>query len=137
MTQDEMKAKEFSVYLNRALDQLGWTTHGRVANLTRAMADAEITEELVRGWLQGDDMPRVPQLGKLSRLTQKSAQWLLTGLSPHPEDQLPPKPARKIIQINAVGEDRTELVALCEDGTVWTRKGTSREVDWEPMPGPQ
>lgn len=137
MTPEEMKAKEFSIYLNRALDQLGWTTHGRVANLTRAMGDAEITEEIVRGWLQGNYMPRVPQLEKLSRLTQKSAEWLLMGLSQHPEDNQPPKPRRKIIQIHAIGEGNAELVALCEDGTVWTRKGTSREVDWEPMPGPQ
>lgn len=137
MTPEEIKAKEFSANLNKALDQLGWTTQGRVANLTRAVGDAEITEDIVRGWLMGQDLPRVPQLAKLSRITQKSAQWLLTGESPHQEDLLPPKPARKIIQIHAIGEDRTELIALCEDGTVWTRKGIDREVHWEQMPGPQ
>ncbi|EIM1710200.1 hypothetical protein JFQ88_004097 [Aeromonas dhakensis] len=136
MTPEEMKAKEFADHLNKALDQLGWTTKGRVGNLTRAIGDAEITEDVVRGWLMGRDMPRVPQLAKLSRITQKSAQWLLTGESQHPEDLLPPKPNRKIIQINAIGEDRTELIALCEDGTVWSRKGTGQEVGWEQIPGP-
>lgn len=136
MTPEEMKAKEFSANLNKALEQLGWTTQGRVANLTRAVGDDEITEDIVRGWLMGQDLPRVPQLAKLSRITQKSAQWLLTGESPHPEDLLPPKPNRKIIQLNAIGEARTELVALCEDGTVWVRKGIEQEVDWEQIPGP-
>ncbi|BCK65858.1 hypothetical protein KAM448_36670 [Aeromonas caviae] len=135
MTQgNEASPKEFSERLNLALDQLGWPQHGRIANLARAMSD-DLASTSVRRWLNGEGLPEVKRLGELSRITQKSVQWLLTGNSPHPEDYTPAKPIRRITQLHAFRFDGlessdVELIALCDDGSIWEKQGIHSGAEW-------
>lgn len=68
----------FAKRLNQALDELGWPKYGRIAKLKRAMRE-NLSEISVRKWLRGDTMPELKRMGELSRITQKSVQWLFTG----------------------------------------------------------
>lgn len=135
MTQsNEASPKEFSENLNLALDQLGWPSHGRIAMLARAMSD-DLTSPSVRRWLTGEGLPEVKRLAELSRITQKSVQWLLTGESPHPEDYAPVTPVRKIAQLHAFRLDGLEsfdaaLIALCDDGSIWEKPGIHNQAEW-------
>lgn len=135
MTQgNEHSPKEFSERLNLALNQLGWPKHGRIANLARAMSD-DLASTSVRRWLNGEGLPEVKRLGELSAITQKSVQWLLTGSSPHPEDHSQPKLIRTITQLHAFRIDGlqssdVELVALCDDGSIWDKQGIHNGAEW-------
>lgn len=140
--------KEFAKNLNLALDQLNWPSHGRIARLGRAMGG--LAPASVRKWLTGEGLPEVKRLGELSRLVNKSVQWLLTGDDGDEQGcppqamrsfmpPIPPQPARKIIQLHAFPRDTlqhsVELVALCLDGSIWRRPGLGQEDQWVQIDG--
>jgi len=140
VTQDNQHSpQEFSERLNLALDQLGWPRHGRIANLARAMSD-DLASTSVRRWLTGKGLPEVKRLGELAKITQKSVQWLLTGSSPDQEDYAQPKLIRRITQLHAFRIDGLpspdfELIALCDDGSIWDKKGIHNGAEWVKIDG--
>lgn len=136
---------EFSKNLNQALDQLGWPQRGRIATLARVMGG--LAPASVRKWLNGEGLPEVKRLGELSRLTNKSVEWLLTGNSDSPKDHiraqsnnyLQEHSPRKIIQLHALRLDGpkpdVELIGLCNDGSIWQKSGIHRGAEWKEIEG--
>lgn len=139
----------FSERLNLALDELKWPQHGRIATLARTMS-GNLSDSSVGKWLSGKGMPEVKRLSELSNITKKSVQWLLTGTDYEPDESEEPEKSdafddlylsrapRKITQLHALPIARlpasdVQLVALCNDGSVWQKQGIHNEAAWLPV----
>jgi len=74
-----MDAKsEFSVRLNRALDDCGWprTGKGRHVDLAAAM---HVSQKGASKWLNGEAVPAMDNAIQLATLLRCNIEWLLTG----------------------------------------------------------
>lgn len=46
-------------------------------------------------------------------------------------------PERKVVQlVHQDGLDGATLLALCDDGTIWSYEGDGDSGEWEEIPGP-
>ena len=72
---------EFSIRLNKVLNQMGWPLRGRAAKLKEKLAEygISISEPACNKWLGAKSMPDTPKLEVLSKITGKSSDYFLYG----------------------------------------------------------